>query len=155
MSHSCFSQCRSRDRDRIGYLIAETDSDLSDFFLYLPREYSLFSFFLSADLFPSAQCNGIYYWRNTREKTCSDLGFSTKPTRFIFRIFTSRFSTKSHLPPPFVWRCWPTISKHVCLPVPSPLEVWEIFWSTVTKYSDYFVCHPRAHYDTSASPPPF
>jgi len=57
-----------------------------------------FLFSLSADLFPSAQCDAIYYWGNTREKTCSDLGFSTKPTRFIFRIFTSRFSIKSHLP---------------------------------------------------------
>ena len=39
VSHSCLSQCRSRDRDRIGYLIAESDSDLSDFFLSrLPTE---------------------------------------------------------------------------------------------------------------------
>jgi len=29
VSHSCLSQCRSRDRDRIGYLTAESDSDLS------------------------------------------------------------------------------------------------------------------------------
>jgi len=57
-----------------------------------------FLFSLSADLFPSAQCDGIYYWGNTREKTCSNLVFSTKPTRFIWRIFTSRFSIKSHLP---------------------------------------------------------
>ena len=35
---------------------------------------------------------------STREKTFSDLGFSTKRTRIIFRIFTSRFSNKSHLP---------------------------------------------------------
>ena len=33
VSHSCLSQCRSRDRDRIDYLIAESDSDLSDLFL--------------------------------------------------------------------------------------------------------------------------
>ena len=32
-SDSCLSQCRSQDRDRISYLTAESDSDLSDFFL--------------------------------------------------------------------------------------------------------------------------
>ena len=104
--YSCLSQCRCRSRDRIGYLIAASDSNLSDFFLSrLPtptlltqwvslREHSLFS---QRRPFPP-QCDGIYYLGNTREKTCSDLGLSTKSTGFICRILTFRFSIKSHLP---------------------------------------------------------
>ena len=57
------SECRSRDRDRIGYFIDESDSDLSDFFLSrLPtptlltqwlslREYNQLFSFLSAQTF--------------------------------------------------------------------------------------------------------
>jgi len=107
---SCLPQYRSLDRDWIGHLIAGSDLNVSDVLLSkLPTPTLLFPmvvssraqpflFSLSGDLFSSAQCDGIYYWGNTREKTYSHLGFSTKPTRFIWRIFTSRFSISSYLP---------------------------------------------------------